>query len=547
MNGRWFHQYKRLGGPLLSLMVILAIGVPRSGAYYQQQERGRSAGTELPPAAPLDHTFPNCRFGITASGGEMLQFDIISKLNAGWHLDFGSVLSDPGPAEAEYARMVRVHQDRTGTGECGPDYGYWVNPPLTAGGLGAKVDANPGALWIVGNEPDRIGQADTCPQQYAEAYHDVHHYIKGRDPTAQVAVAGLVEVTPGRMQYLDIVWDSYISKYGTTMPVDVWTMHIYVLSETGEGDAHIALGTDPDLAIPFNFNCAISGSFCHAEHDDVDLFIEQVVRMREWMEQHGEQNRPLVLSEYSLLKPYHYPTQQNPSGTCSVETCTGPPEDWEFCFCDENAETFHPTRVANFMHATFNYLMTATNPALGYPVDGPRLVQQWMWYSLATQEVYGVAHASNLVDPNAAYTLTLQGQRWQDHVTAIAPAVNLLPVRVPTGYGHAGNGIVALRAEVMNNGNTTVSGPVTVTFYSDAGLNTEIGSPVLTDLGGCGRRVARVTTTWGNLGVGTHSFWVKVDSTEDIAETDETDNVMQGTAIVMPFGVHLPLVQRGTE
>ena len=405
------------------------------------------------------------------------------------------------------------------------------------------MDANPGALWIVGNEPDRVGQDGICPQQYAEAYHDAYEYIKGRDPTAQVAVAGLVQVTPGRMQYLDIVWNTYVQKYRARMPVDVWTMHIYVLSESGEGDAHIALGTDPNLAIPpaLDFICSDPLTLCHAEHDDVDLFIEQVERMRDWMEQHGEQNKPLILSEYSLLKPYHY------YGLCSVEVC--PPEgDPPGCFCDENKETFHPARVANFMTATFNYLMTATHPALGFPVDGHRLVQQWMWYSLATRGVTETAHASNLVDPNAAYTLTLQGQRWQDYVTAISPTVNLLPTRVPKVIAFAAGGTdpvtVTLSAEVMNGGNIAVSGPVTVTFYSDEGLTVPIGSATFSDLGGCARRKAAVTTVWGSLSTGTHPFWVEVDSQETIDETIETDNVMQGVVIVSPFGVLLPLIHR---
>ena len=543
MSRRWPRQRTQLGVVLFSLLATLAVSVPYGGAYFRQEEQAESTGTALPPPSLADHTFPNCRFGIAATGDEMSQFDIISNLNAGWHLDFVAALGDPGPPEAEYAPMVRLNQDWTGSGECGPDYGYWANPPLTAGGLGARVDGNPGALWIVGNEPDRVGQDGVCPQQYADAYHDVYHFIKERDPTATCAVGGLVGVTPGRIQYLEIVWDTYVEKYDTPMPVDVWTMHIYVLSETGLGDAHIALGTDSNIAIPYNADCDDPGSLCHAEHDDIDLFVEQVVRMREWMKQHGERDKPLLLAPFGLLKPYHWE-----GGVCSQETC--PSEgDPPGCFCDEKRETFHPARVADFMEGTFNYILTATHPALGYPVDGHRLVQQWLWYTLATPALDGVAHASNLADRDDGFALTLQGQRWRNYVKAVAPAVNLFPVRVPPAHERAPDGTgpvtITLSAEVMNNGNTAVSGPVTVTFYSDAGLTEEIGSTIFTNLGGCARRVALVTTAWENLSSGIHSFWVKVDSTEDIAETDETDNVMQGLATVDLCCIHLPLILRG--
>ena len=40
-----------------------------------------------------------------------------------------------------------------------------------------------------------------------------------------MAVAGLVEVMPVRMQYLDTVWDSDVATYGVTMRVAVSTMH----------------------------------------------------------------------------------------------------------------------------------------------------------------------------------------------------------------------------------------------------------------------------------------------------------------------------------
>jgi hypothetical protein len=480
---------------------------------------------------------PSCRYGVAAWPAQMAEFDIVDTLRAGWYSDFSARWLPPGPSRSEYVQMIHLGQDRGGSDVCGPDYGYWTVPELTDDGLGLFVDNNPGALWIVGNEPDRIRQNDVCPQQYAQAYHDVYHFIKGRDPTAQVAMAGLVQVTPGRLQYLDIVWDTYRTRYGADMPVDVWTMHIYILAETGDGDAHIALGTDPDLAIPFSFDCADPDSLCYAEHDDVDLFIEHVMRMRQWMHRHGQQDRPLLLTEYGINLPYHY------YGMCTVESCTG--GGALGCFCDENNETFHPRRVANYMEATFDYLSTATDSSLGWPDDGYRLVQRWMWYSLATDPPQP-GHASNLVEPANDYALTRQGQRWEGYVADLPHALNLRLVQVPTALGYA-PGVsdtvtVTLSAAVLNNGDVPLERQVQVTFYRDASMLEPVASASLNGLVGCARRTAVVTAAWEGLSAGTYSFWVKVDSQDRVAETRETDNVGQGSVFVAPYRLLLPLV-----
>ena len=70
-----------------------------------------------------------------------------------------------------------------------------------------------------------------------------------------MANAPLIEVTPGRLNYLDQVWDSYQAQFGRTMPIDIFSMHIYILPEVTEVDgvkeandvASVALGTDPAM------------------------------------------------------------------------------------------------------------------------------------------------------------------------------------------------------------------------------------------------------------------------------------------------------------
>ncbi|MEM9774697.1 MAG: hypothetical protein AAF902_08970 [Chloroflexota bacterium] len=125
--------------------------------------------------------------------------------------------------------------------------------PYTTG-LGPRIRANPGLVWVVGNEADRVSVQDSLlPETYARAYHDAYAYIKSQDPTAQIALGGLVNFAPDREQYLDLVAAEYQRIYGSKMPVDVVTMHVYNLwgrhfgSQTADaGGSNIALGTDPN-------------------------------------------------------------------------------------------------------------------------------------------------------------------------------------------------------------------------------------------------------------------------------------------------------------
>jgi hypothetical protein len=97
--------------------------------------------------------------------------------------------------------------------------------------LAAIIAANPGSLWLVGNEPDCIYQDNVLPQNYARAYHDAYVFIKQHDPTARVAVGGIVQPTPLRMHYLDIVLNTYSSLYGEALPTEVWHIHLFILRE----------------------------------------------------------------------------------------------------------------------------------------------------------------------------------------------------------------------------------------------------------------------------------------------------------------------------
>ncbi|MEM7119564.1 MAG: hypothetical protein AAF614_44545 [Chloroflexota bacterium] len=259
-----------------------------------------------------------------------------------------------------------------------PDYTFW-QMIRTGEEEGIKsdwdviaefVDSHPGSVWIIGNEPDVRWQDDVTPQRYAELYHEAYTFIKGRDPTAQIATAGIAQSTPLRRAYLDIVLETYEANYGEPMPVDIWTIHAFTLREEKD-----SWGVD----IPPGMD-AITGELYEIDqHGDIEIFKQNIIDFRVWMAERGYQERPLAITEFGLIMPHDY----------------GFPE----------------TRVAAYVEQTFDFLTTATNET-GYPDDNYLLVQQWFWYMLHDAGDYPTG---NLYEPSTDQ-LTLAGMAYRDYV-----------------------------------------------------------------------------------------------------------------------------------
>jgi hypothetical protein len=247
----------------------------------------------------------------------------------------------------EYVQMIRVRGAK-----------------LSPGGQDLETIArqNPGSLWIVGNEPDVPWQDSVTPTEYATLYREAYTLLKRVDPSCQVAIAGVSQATPLRLQYLDMVLDAYRSTYGESIPVDVWNVHGFVLREERG-----SWGVD----IPPGFSVDQGRLFELEDHDNMGIFREQIVAFRRWMKDRGERNKPLLVSEYGILMPADY--------------------------------GFSPDEVRDFMFATFDFFTTATDPDLGYQADGNRLVQRWAWYSLS-DTVYATG---NLFDPDTGQITSL--------------------------------------------------------------------------------------------------------------------------------------------
>jgi len=284
-----------------------------------------AARTEAPLYTDLTDRFG---VGLQPKFGLITDFDIAS-LHIGWYSDWRTQLHPLRPAGIEYAQLIWV--DRAS-----------FFPPL--GQLGPTVDANPGCLWIIGNEPECVYQGKATPEEYATVYHDLYTFIKARDPSAQVAIGGVVQPTPLRLEWLDRALNHYQTTHGRPMPVDVWNIHIQILQEKRNSwGSEIPVGLTETQGRLYGLN----------DNDNIDIFRELVVEFRTWMRDRGLQNKPLIISEYGVLFPPEY--------------------------------GYTPERVSAYMSASFDYLLSARDPNLGYPADENRLVQRWLWYSLNEQ------------------------------------------------------------------------------------------------------------------------------------------------------------------
>lgn len=568
---------------LLAVVIVLVAGLVLALQVLSGQgtidmrrpfgEGGLQPAGDMEPAVANDIVAPtNCRYGVGYIPDLADSLNWIPTLDAGWYINFVAQPLGGQVNSAAFAPVVRIQQDKVGNVR---QPTYTVNPPLTyfytdengkvREGLGTLVSKNPGHFWIIGNEVDvdNNDQDNTMPEVYARAYHEAYHFIKKADPTAKVAIAGLSMMTPGRLQYLDIVWNTYKSLYGKDMPVDIWNMHLYILEERNPdnpnqyGDGKIALGTDPDLAKLTSYgNPAFCPALntpdndphpevhCRAEHDSVRIFREQVYNLRTWMKAHGQQNKPLIISEFGLLYPYI----TNPDGSC------------EFLI-DERGQCFTAQRVTSYLQNTISFLENTKDTNLGYPQDEYRLVQQWLWYSIVTEPEWS-GGSSNLIvrnyrdfplgDPAA---LTPMGKAFQQLATSRAGASNLVAGQAQGGSAFAaygsGKATVTLRVSYGNAGSRSVAQPFDVTFYSDANLTKPIGSvrvnPAETGaITGCSwdnRYGEQAQVTWDNLSVGSHRYWAKIDSGNAIGETNENDNVVSGTVRITNRNVaYIPAV-----
>lgn len=470
----------------------------------------------LSAGSPIGHNasshFPNCRFGVGVAGS-VVAYDV-ALLNVGWYMDW-SVQTNPNrPNGAEYLQMVMLKSDVDGPS-------FTPSTPT----LLSIVSSNPGAVWLIGNEPDSQFQNDLWPTEYAYLYHQVYQLIKQADPSARIGIGGIVQATPLRFQYLDSFLAAYQQLYGELPPADLWNIHSYILREIDAADPE-AVPNGPyevwGAYIPSGLTATRGMLYTYSQIFSPAIFQQRLKDFRAWMAKWGYRDKPLYITEYGTLLPYS-PYETDP-------------------FFDENGVELTEARTTAFMTETFNILRNLTDAATGYPADANRLVQRWLWYS-----VNDTAFGGPLFDPTSHARRPL-GDVFAAYTQAISPNVDLLAVRVladPGAVADTGKPqTTTLKAAISNIGNVAITQPITVGFYAGlAPTGTLIGAlHVFTSgLEGCARTI-EVSATWQNLGAGVYPMHVKIETSPTLSESDLANNVAAGLFLVATHRTHLPVL-----
>lgn len=116
------------------------------------------------------------------------------------------------------------------------------------------VRDHPGKVYLIGNEPnngDLAAGDGMAPDRYAQMYFTYHTALKAWDPTSKIAVAGLVATSfEGSLRENTNYWNqvlvNYRTRYGVTMPIDIWNNHCYTPVGSLDPDRIIA-----EFFVPF--------------------------------------------------------------------------------------------------------------------------------------------------------------------------------------------------------------------------------------------------------------------------------------------------------
>lgn len=403
---------------------------------------GQASNLSAPTATPTVPQEPICRFAITtpynAEGYNLDQLRVGGFLN--WKYWRPAFL----PQKIVFSHVLRLRDDLYASTLI-----YVEN----------YVPTRPGSYWIVGNEPDAVyeDQDELLPEVYAERYFAVASRIRQLDPTARLGFGAIIQPTPIRLRYLDRAWNRLVALAGSQQAasdlIDYWTIHSFILNEKkGEWGAGIPSGFESSYAdaVPItNF----------ADTYSVALFQNRVRNFRAWMEQKGERNKPLWITEYGSLLP-------------PIDPPGGP-----------NYVNVSDALTGAFMTGTFDFMLNAQDPATGLPTDNNRLVQRWFWYSLND---YRYKFGGTLYDPaKEGYPLTAVGSAWINYVKNIELYSGLQVegnLTVEPDPAQANSFLAKL--SISNSGNMNFT-PTAVWFFPDSFAAQSLASQVY-QAPGCG-------------------------------------------------------------
>ncbi len=496
-----------------------------------------------------------CRLGFAGANVPFSDYPpgVVESLRGGWLFNWSLGGWDKVTTGMRIAPSINVKQLKWDNGYVEVDwnapyavpYTYTVKPSIDI--IKRIVSQHPGNIWLVGNEIERrdwpygtpenplgsLGQGEILPEVYAVAYHEIYHAIKTADPTAKVANGSIIFPSPLRLEYLTQILDEYEKRYHTPMPVDVWQIHLYLIPEQRDswvGGADIPVGLDDQTGMFADFS-AEEKVLLNKDFSYVPGLLRD---FRGWMKDHGQQNKPLIISEMAVLMP-----------------------DWIM------PGEFTPIKIRDeFLYQALDFVFHETDPNLGYPLDDYRLVQSMWWWSFDMDYGYYTADGefrqayngnlawSGLGEPrNAPNSMGISelGQYWAAYVAGVPDDINLRPIAVhpAAGLSHSGEPVtVTVNLKIVNSGNVAVTTPFTVRFMKE-GTSTILASATVNGrLEGCGEVYDSLYTPIPNLAPGMHTIRVIVDYGNQVPEVKEYDNDWVFTILVSGHHLRLPLLIR---
>ncbi|MFC2015594.1 CARDB domain-containing protein [Chloroflexota bacterium] len=445
------------------------------------------------------------RFGVAASW--QIASYAVGQIHAGWYHDFKTNGDPARPDGMVYVQTIRLSDDVPDPEE---DRACSACPTWAA--LSAMVANNPGSLWFIGNEPDRITyQDEVYPASYARLYREFYDFLKDEDPSCLVGIAGVVQPTPIRLEYLDLILQEYKSQYDNEpMPVDVWNVHTYILKEDPT-DPDSWAGIPPGISQPVHPGDPEDWGL--DDHDSLALFKRLVSEMRRWMRRNEYRDSPLVVSEFGILMPVMY--------------------------------GFDYPRVRTFMLGTLDWLMTETDDETGYLADGNRLVQAWAWYSLDDNNFGGYPNASYLFDP-VTHAISSLGQDYAAYTASLTGplpgTVDLEPagITISPPQPDGGGGFEVTLWVRVRNGGAAAANNVLVRIEREGSPPEDVTIPTI---GGGATGVAEVV--WSGLAMGEIiQVTVTVDAAGQHVECDPYNNSLVRPVIITHHRIYLPLIQK---
>ncbi len=492
----------------LILGLVLALGA----ALLTAALASTAAPADRAAAAPRSDDFANCRFGVGVARNSISVYPYTAT-RAGFYVNW--LAADGAAPGLSFFATIRLRQV-VSNGVYLPQYVISPTLDFAPGGLGPLVLANPGRLWLVGNEMDRpYYQDEMLPDMYAQAYHDAYTFIKGLDATARVGIGGVIQPTPVRLQYLDQILDAYRRKFGGRLPVDVWNTHLYILQET-----RLSWGA----GIPPGIDLITGTLYTIPQSVDAVVFAGLIRDLRGWLKARGYQYTPLIVTEYGLLFPLDILESQGVT----------------------------LAQMKQFLSNVIHYMNTAWDAELGDPADNYRLVQQAAIYSLdddSTDDQGFYRWGSFLHQSSPPYTQTAIGAHYNNVLAALPAQVDLIAMHAQADPGalivQPGETIsTVVSVRIGNGGNTPFNAPVVVRFREVTGG--QIGGTweaSLSPMGGCGQ-TREVSFTWPNLAIGAHTVQIEVNPDRHLEETNYQNNALTLTLVAGPHAFYLPAQAR---